>query len=347
MSHSQPTQEEWRKLYALMPRVKELAPWEWMAELDVFGVQEPESGEYGFVSIMGQLGEHFAVALYPGAEGLSKFWHLHDLGPDMTVQDIMETPQLQASWEDRKALTDKDRTVIKDLGLKFRGHNAWPQFRSYRPGYFPWYIEAQEARWLTLALEQLLDVAPRFKDNNDLLDPNPDEPLYLMRVPTKNGDTLEWHDEIIEVTDPEPVNLEVMIHPGSLEHLKTLPLRDETVEIDLFMLESPVQERGERPQFPYGLMLVHSGSGQILGFEMLRAEPDMHDMWSAVPLHVGMRLASVGMRPGLIVVQNHLIGTLLQPLANELGLKIRSVPYLPALEAAKSAMWGFMGGRFG
>jgi hypothetical protein len=346
MSNIQPTQEQWRRLYDLMPRVKELAPWEWMEELDIFGVQDPESGEFGFVSIMGQLGEHFAVAVYLGEEGLSKLWDLHDLGPDMTPQDVLETPQLQASWEDREQLTDRDRAVMKELGLKFRGRNAWPQFRSYRPGYFPWYIEAHEARFLTVALEQLLNVAPRFKDNRDLLDPNPDEPLYLVRVPSKVDGALEWHDQIIEVTAPEPAELDVKIHPGSLEHLKTLPVRDETVEIDLFMLESPVQERGERPQFPYGLMLVHSSSGQIIGFEMLRAEPALEDMWSEVPLHVGIQLARVDLRPRIITVENHLVGALLQPLARELGLEIRLAPYLRALEYAKSSLMGFMGGRF-
>jgi hypothetical protein len=55
MTESKPTLNDWLGLYQAAMRVKEVAPWEWMTETDVFGVQEPETGELGFVSIMGML----------------------------------------------------------------------------------------------------------------------------------------------------------------------------------------------------------------------------------------------------------------------------------------------------
>lgn len=42
-----PSLEEARRLYQAAMRVKELAPWEWMDEADIFGVQDPETGELG------------------------------------------------------------------------------------------------------------------------------------------------------------------------------------------------------------------------------------------------------------------------------------------------------------
>lgn len=72
-----PTLEEWKRLYDLMAQVKKLAPWEWMEEDDIFGVQMPRTNEPGFVSVMGMLGEHFAVAVYQGAKGLGGFWNMH------------------------------------------------------------------------------------------------------------------------------------------------------------------------------------------------------------------------------------------------------------------------------
>jgi hypothetical protein len=36
-----PTNEQWRRLYEAAVGVKELSPWEWMTETDVFGVQDP------------------------------------------------------------------------------------------------------------------------------------------------------------------------------------------------------------------------------------------------------------------------------------------------------------------
>ncbi len=72
-----PTLDEWRELFTVAIRVKELAPWQWMEENAVFGVRNPETGELGFVSVMGALGEHYAVALYLGPTGLYRFWEMH------------------------------------------------------------------------------------------------------------------------------------------------------------------------------------------------------------------------------------------------------------------------------
>ena len=60
----QPTEKEWKRLYEFAVKVKELAPWEWMYEDQIFGVQNPEAEEIGFVSIMGIAGEHFGISFY-------------------------------------------------------------------------------------------------------------------------------------------------------------------------------------------------------------------------------------------------------------------------------------------
>ena len=134
-----PTIEEWGRLYAAAGRVKEMAPWEWMMEDDVFGVRNPERDEIGFVSVMGAGGEHFAGALYQGAAALYDFLALSEAGRDgrgdsVVAGRVLEIPQLQASFEDRGHLQKEDRDVIKKLGLKFRGANSWPMLR---PGNVP------------------------------------------------------------------------------------------------------------------------------------------------------------------------------------------------------------------
>lgn len=137
MEETPPTLDEWRRLYEAAVRVKALAPWEWMEEMEVFGVQSPETNDLGFVSVMGMAGEHFAVGVYVGAKGLYGFLDLEDAGLDASPYRLFEVPQLQASFEDRGTLQKEDRDVLKSLGLKFRGQNAWPMFRSIRPGFHP------------------------------------------------------------------------------------------------------------------------------------------------------------------------------------------------------------------
>jgi len=181
-----PGLQEWQGLYESAVRVKEISPWEWMTETDVFGVRSPETGELGFVSVMGMLGEHFAVSLYLGSEGINGFLDLQEMGPFADPEDLIQIPQLQASFENREELDKRDRDVIKELGLKFRGRNAWPMFRSYHPSLFPWFLDAGEVRFLSLALEQLADVAPRFREDSSLLEPSGGE-SYLLRAPRQEG----------------------------------------------------------------------------------------------------------------------------------------------------------------
>jgi hypothetical protein len=178
--------DDCRQLYESIGKVRDLAPWDWMEEDDLFGVQDPDTGEYGFVSIMGMAGEHFAVAVYRGERGLFGFWHMQQKGPNMSIEDVLGTPQLQASLEDRETLEKRDRDQIKALGLKYRGRNAWPMFRSYRPGFLPWFIEPAEARFLGYALEQVLEVAPRVREDPNALLPGGDHD-FLVRVAQKDG----------------------------------------------------------------------------------------------------------------------------------------------------------------
>src|ERR1051326_2102479 len=94
--------EESRTLFALAARVKELAPWEWMDESEVFGVQNPEKGGLGFVSVMGMAGQHLAVAVYVGAEGLYGVLNFASQETITNPDQLLDIPQLQASFENRE-----------------------------------------------------------------------------------------------------------------------------------------------------------------------------------------------------------------------------------------------------
>lgn len=237
MTDEPPTSEQWQKLYEAAVRVKELSPWEWMNEADVFGVADPEDEEIGFVSVMGMLGEHYAVSLYPNPDALYSLLALEEAGPAINPDAVLEIPQIQLSFEDRGELAHADRQMIKDLGFKFRGRKQWPMFRSYRHGYAPWFIEAGEARSLAQALEQLLEVAPRFREDPSLLDP--DENSYPVRVPRQQAGEMVWEDAAVEVPPPEPEPIQIQMDTATLQSLQSLPQAGYDLQMDLFMFPTP------------------------------------------------------------------------------------------------------------
>jgi hypothetical protein len=347
MPEKTPTVEEWGRLYAAAGLVKEMAPWEWMTEDEVFGVRNPERDEIGFVSVMGAGGEHFAVALFQGAAALYDFLALSEAGGDGRVDRVvagrvLEIPQLQASFENRGHLQKEDRYVIKKLGLKFRGPNNWPMFRNYAPGMFPWFLTSSEARFLTIALEQLLDVAPRVRDDEDILYSDEyDE--FLVRVPRVEKARLVWEDKIMRAPEPElkgaaPAPLD----PQLLESLKQLPEVTNVIEIELVMVPMPVRENKDRPFFPYLLMLADASSGEILGSDMLQPLPSLNAMRAEFPTKVAQHLLQFGARPLRVAVGTETTARSLTPLAIELGIRIKLSPKLPALDKAMR----FMGQMF-
>ena len=332
----------WKRLYELATEVKALAPWEWISESEFFGVQDPATGELGFISIMGMSGEHFAIASYRGAEGLYGYWHMADAGPFGNPEEILEVPQLQLSFEDRNTLTDKDRERIKKIGLKFRGRNSWPMFRSYKPGFYPWYLEPSEAQFLIHTLEQTLEVLSRYQDDETLLEPETDI-TYLVRVSRQTEGGLEWRDEFMEILPPESEPVEITIDGPTMEAFLNLEQAVKTVDADVFMFPGQIQEKaGERPYYAYMLMIVEPETGMVIGSELLSPFPSLEAMWGKIPETIFKAMVKVNLYPNEIRISSPRLYMVMEPVAEDIGFSLSLVEYLPALEGAK----GFLMGRF-
>jgi hypothetical protein len=340
MAEEQPLLEEWRELFRLAGKIREIAPWNLMDETDVFGVRNPETGELGFVSVMGMEDMHSFIALYRGNKALYDFWDFHDAAAYDLPEQIMEIPQLQVAFENRDLLDEKDYALIKKLNLKFRGKNAWPKFRSIRSGYLPWYISGDEARFLIYALEQIIDVAGRFEEDEYLLDL--DEDMYLVRIPVKKGNSMVWEDRIMEIPPPDLESIPIRVDKGDLETLRNIPHGDMIFEIDFFIFPAKIGEKNQRPLLPYMLMVVESKSGMIAGHETFVADPSLEEMWGKVPGVLVHQFSKTRILPGEIRVRSGLLYVLLQPIAEELKFRLRHYDILPGLDEAKQTLFHFM-----
>ncbi len=341
MNEKIPTFEEWDKLYQAAVNVKEIAPWKWMEESDIFGIQNPETNDLGFVSIMGILGKHYAVSVYLGSEGLYGFWDLEEAGISASPEMLLEIPQLQASFEDRNNLQQNDLKIIRKLGFKFRGRNEWPMFRNYRPSFVPWFLDAGEVRFLTHALEQTIDIVSRFGKNPSLLKLS-DEKNYLVRVPHQENGVLRWEDRIMHIQPPEPFAISISMNLKSLDALKNLPQSKCKVELDFFMSTMVVKEKNIHPFYPYIFMMVDSQTGIVLGNDLLSPHPSLRNMWGSIPVRVADQLVNLGIVPKEILVCSELLFQLLLPLSRKLGITLRQSHTLPGVELAKKSLLQFL-----
>jgi hypothetical protein len=326
----------WRRLYESAVKTKKLAPWEWMSETDVFGIEDPESGKIGLVSVMGALGEHFSVALYRDIEA---FYHMRRLTPDDMRNDpaqVLHVPHLQAAFEDRGFVEAQDQRIIKELGLKFRGRNAWPVFRSYRPGYHPWYLESEEVLRLSIALEQLLDVAPRFLENPSLL-PSSEKDRYLVRRLNREGRE-RWEDISVLIPEPPPVRPVAPPIPSNVGTLKRLPRKKKTVEVDFSSFPVIIGKKGDRPRLPYLFLAVEGQNGLVLGFDIMEVTSGMEAALERVPARVAGIFLEQGFLPAEIRIKSQLLCDALEGLGQELKIGLKRVSLLKRLDAARASL---------
>ena len=345
LSRRQAAAEKWRPLYEAAERIRELAPWQWMDEIDNFGVQDPETGKIGFVSVTGTLGEHFSISAYLGVNAVHQFWTLEEWAENDeswdTASELLLIPQIQVSFENRDMVEKEDANIMRRLKLKYRGRNAYPVFREVRPGCPFWLMDAEHIPFLTHVLEQTLDVAPRFREDERLLYPDDvdGQEMYLLRVPEKRNGVITWTDEIRPIPQPEERVIEMSVETAALEALRAAPRVGNSVEIDLFMTMTPVQEkRGERPFFPFALLVVDAGSGMILSQDLLSPLPSIDDMYSRVPQAVINMFLNNNMLPYEVNTQSPMLTAVLTVLLEQFGIPVVERPFLPMLNEAKEAM---------
>ena len=329
--------KEWHKLYDAAMELKKEAPWQWMVEQDLFAVQDPDTDELGFVSVMGQLGEHLSITVYRGAEGLYRFWDLVYDDTNISPEKLFTIPQLQVSFENRNFLKKQDLEIINKLGLRFRGKQSWPMFRSFQPGFVPWFLEPDEIRFLNHVLEQTLDISLRFRKDLSLLELVNDYE-YLVRVPVRKNNRIRWHDSIKTILPPESMPITLSVDSEVINKLKSISPSDSVAELDFFLAPIPLQENYTRPYFPYLLLLVEADSGAILVHELLPPLPSLESMWGLVPEKVLEGLAKISLRPQRILIRSHQLYEFLLSFNDELDLSLEQSDKLPNLDQAKKSL---------
>ena len=333
--------DTWRQLYALAAQIRALEPWRWMEETDIFGVRVPDGGETLFVSIMGLLGEYHAVALYPGPGSLAEFWNVQNTpefesGADRTVANR----QVHACFGKKGDLMPAEKRLAAQLGLAFKGAHCWPYFRSFGPGLFPWTVDAAEARWLTLALGQLLEVAPRIQKDRRLLGTGGADRRYLIRVPRLAANGIDWRDAH-EPAPPPNLKIQFSVPSALMAGLSALPTHDATVELDVFPSMMRVGEKGERPHMPYLMLAADTESGFVLGAEMIDVDGRIEHLWNQVPAKVIGLLQTARLRPKRLALRADWLANLLDGPCRELNIELIPNRELPAIAAAREGLGNF------
>jgi len=345
MNNQSPTNNQWKDLYKAAIEFQRMECWNWLWDTDLFGVQNPEDGEIGYCCIMGGAREHFALAVYLGSEELHGYLELQSRRTYPTLGDMLNFQNLlMASFEEKSFFLKEDFQVIKQIGIELDKSHLWPLFRSYQPGYHPWFLTAAEVKYLTLCLYQAMEVAIRFKQDPKMLTPRARN-HYLVRVPKKAATGLSWKDLWIK---PLPLTKDEIIlkslYKGLIEEINRKNiLRQGTWEADFFYYTRAVKDKGERPFYPYVLFWVDHHSGFILDHHLTKPDQSIVEFQQQF-YNIVMEMETL---PQEILVKKEETFRLIEPIALELKINLRRVRNLEMLDSAKVSMYKFINGEEG
>lgn len=339
------------ELYELAFAFRDARPWNTLCEDELFAIPLP-NGETGYCSVMGMIEEHFALAVYPGEQGLQSFQHLQKIDDilvwfeplsPLEMQEVMLSQLcIQCSLENKDMLQPEELSSVRDYaarhGIKFRGSNSFPQFVKYSPSAYPTQITSEEdIQILCEALRAVLAI------NEKLQDPECDEEALgfsiglaatrSLPVLTREQDGYAWSigelPGIIPETYPRPVMQDEIL----LARLKKAKKRNTTWVCNVVMSPEPVLDgQGDAPVFPHILLAADKKTETILTPAMVRCYEQEADKL----LHkLGEQMLQLCV-PRRMIVTNDRTHAFLEALTSSLGIELMQTDEDELLEEAEA-----------
>jgi len=333
--------EQWAILYELAVELWELQPWRRMYDTNVFGVQHPKTGQIGYCCVLGRMGEFFGLACYIGPEGL---WALHRAFTRPSEPRREVVPWINGvvlNYAEKSRLQPEDLGVIRRLGLDLRGQKRWPEFRSYRPHYWPWFLSKGDAVFFAPVLEQAIRVGELFERDETCVPSWGPGSLIPVRVPKTHGGTIQWEWGWVEQkrVDPSTILKRKEVNPFLLRKVELTARRIESVwEMDYVHSPDPFRENDERPYFARLFMCIDATVDQIVGQELLKANQDVSELAGFLL----KKFDELGAYPSHIVVKRADTAAAMKPIAKALKIHLRRSKNLAAFDHAMKGLLFFL-----
>lgn len=336
-----------KTLYSSAHDILRLEIWNHADESVIFGFENYRPKEVFFIHIMGALGEYRAVSFYRGARGLQFLLSMYSSPPESrTPFDIyLACDKLELSFDEESYLMPRDHELIRISGVSLPAGGLLPVFRRYQPGYYPWFIEPEEAEYMNLVLTLLPALIARMETGAyRIASPLEEDRVTIFRLSPKAGNKMDVVSSDEPIPDLEP---EALRRPPVDElRLKKLNKGKEHREAHWsmggsFFSDEPLQDAEDSaPFYPFAVLCVDSGTGRVLHHDL--SPPDRIP---GTVIDVFLRaVEAAGFIPSCIEVPDEDFLELLGPLRDKLKFSCKVKQKLPFLEEALGALRSFTEG---
>ncbi len=319
-----PSDEEWRTAYERWMYITEnrLSPLE--GKIWMFGLVNPETREFGLITYI--YDEFPTLRLVRGAAGVESVLE-YDFVPDQ-IRHVMETPVINAEWVERKNVFDEEAQRLRALGLEFSEQGKWPHFHAMRPGFARHSPTAQELRFLSLALQKLIELAPKLDEATGKIN------TFLLQFPTllpprKKGG--EW--KLVPDLQLDLPPQKFAASGRLLRKAGALPQGPESFTVYLgWMGGVELTEENIPPVVPYFLLTVESVFGEEIRVTLLLPELSLEDVYRRVSDTLLDHLLDIGRRPAVLHTTQQEIADILASMEKPLGVRVNLGDPPPVLD---------------
>lgn len=311
------TKEQWQSLFKITDQIKNSAPWKQFSSNEIITIYKEGAEEPTFYSILGEKNDHCGVSIYFGYQALAGFLQLMQFGSEIPFSAFIAYQNcLTTYYGARNSLGSGDLSAL-ELAEYHQppGSIGYPFFRSYIPGYAPWYLGPEEVDRLTNALNDFnhclhlqeikaVDVNYKAKESlcfHQLSDGNWEVSAETLPTFSIEYQTLLFEDELL------------------IARLKKLPKTARSMEVDISYLPNPLTAKhGFRPIFPRICILADHDAGMIEDQQVLEEEQDHHKVL------IDMLLENIreNGRPRLIIIRTGSLRYLLEDLSKKTGIQL-------------------------
>jgi len=143
----------WQELYGAAAQFQVLAPWHWMSDNEVLGVNNQH--DVRIMSVLGARREVVGLVGYRGTEGANVLLLLRSPNVEPLPEFAYRQDALLAAFVPSKELSPEDQQVMKAIAFQPAPAKPklWPKFRSHLPGYAPWFIDEKWA-WSPMRIRE-------------------------------------------------------------------------------------------------------------------------------------------------------------------------------------------------
>jgi hypothetical protein len=327
-----------KRLFDLANETYVTKPWGIMGDTDLVLVKDPESEEMCYASVLGALGEVFAVHAYRGMESYRLFKKLAS-GAPLTPGEFFGTQRsVTMEFLSSEILPGPDRELARALGHPLKRGTIAPQFRASRPGYQPWYPTEAEGKVLALCVASILAF-------HEHLERQPEAGYWNVEdvypeVFWKKNKYFRVENTLVRVTPPPLPELPKLDERRLAKLSKgDYPVRG-IVEVDEFYSAAPVGGKNERKAC---LRVVMAADAEMRFLYMVHAFEPTRSVGEVLVEGVLQTVEKGKFVPAEVRVNDERKRPLLSQLQERLGFELRVVSELPRLELAKNDLLQTLG----